>query len=252
MTPKGDPLEMTRDFLIGLAMFAPALWCQTPARPEFEVASVKARLSDDQGSRWNPEHGNFTAENTPLKQLIRLAYQVPASSVSGPGWLDSLRYDISAKGHGDAPESQVMLMLQALLADRFHLQLHRETKEMAVYFLVVANGGMKMQSADAPNPTPFPQAPPGAHNVMQRARASLTDLAGDLSDLAGRPVVDRTGIPGSFRLRLWYTRYTSTSESEGPDIFAAVREQLGLRLEPGRGPVETLIVDRADKVPTEN
>ena len=224
MTPKGDPLEMTRDFLIGLAMFAPALWCQTPARPEFEVASVKARLSDDQGSRWNPEHGNFTAENTPLKQLIRLAYQVPASSVSGPGWLDSLRYDINAKGHGDAPESQVMLMLQALLADRFHLQLHRETKETAVYFLVVANGGMKMQSADAPNP----------------------------SDLAGRPVVDRTGIPGSFRLRLWYTRYTSTSESEGPDIFAAVREQLGLRLEPGRGPVETLIVDRADKVPTEN
>jgi uncharacterized protein (TIGR03435 family) len=210
---------------------------------------VKPHLSDDQGSDWKPEHGNFTAENAPLKQLIRLAYQVPASRVSGPDWLDSLRYDINAKGHGDAPESQVMQMLQALLAERFHLQLHRETKEMAVYLLVVANGGMKMQSADAPNPTPFPNLPPGPHSVMQMRRASLADLAGALTRPAGRPVLDRTGVQGTFRLRLWYA---SNSESEDPDLFAAVREQLGLRLEPGRGPVETLVVDHADKVPTED
>ena len=215
----------------------------------FEVASVKPNLSGDPGAQWSPKHGNFTAENAPLKQLIRLAYHVPDSMISGPGWLDSLRYDINAKGTGDAPESQVMLMLQALLEDRFHLQAHRETKEMAVYFLVVANGGLKMQSADATNPTLFPQAPPGAHSVMQMARASLAEIAGSLSRPAGRPVLDRTGIQGTFRLRLWYT---NNSESEGPDLFAALREQLGLRLEAGRGPVETLVVDHADKVPTED
>jgi uncharacterized protein (TIGR03435 family) len=219
------------------------------AAPAFEVASVKPHLSDDEGTQWNPQHGNFTAENAPLKRLIGLAYHASAPMISGPEWLDSLRYDINAKGHGDAPESQVMLMLQSLLRDRFHLQVHRETKEMAVYFLLVANGGLKVQSADAPNPMPFPPLPPGPHSLMQRARASLADLAGDLSRPAGRPVLDRTGIEGTFRFRLWYS---NNPESEDPDLFAALREQLGLRLEAGRGPVETLVVDHADRVPTEN
>jgi bla regulator protein BlaR1 len=217
------------------------------ATPVFEVASVKPNLSGDPGAQLNPEHGNFTAENASLRQLIRLAYHVPDFMISGPAWLDSLRYDINAKGMGDAPQSQVALMLRALLADRFHLQVHRETKEMSVYFLVVAKGGLKLQSADAPDPAPFPNLPPGPHGVMQAARISLADLAGNLSRPAGRPVLDRTGIQGTFRLRLWYT---NNSESEGPDLFAALREQLGLRLEPGRGPVETLAVDHADKVPT--
>jgi uncharacterized protein (TIGR03435 family) len=85
--------------------------------------------------------------------------------------------------------------------------------------------------------------------VIQRARASLAELAGDLSGPAGRPVLDRTGIQGTFRLRLWYAH---NPESEGPDLFSALREQLGLRLEAERDQVETLVVDHADKVPTEN
>lgn len=225
------------------------------AAPVFQVASVKPNLSGDPGSQWNPRHGNFTAENAPLKQLVGRAYHVQYPLISGPGWLDSMRYDINAKGTGDAPESQVMLMLQALLEDRFHLRVHRETKEMAVYLLVVANGGLKMQSADEPNPTTFPNLPPGPHSVMQMRRASLAEIADGLSGFVGRPVLDRTGIQESFRLRLWYNNnlsYTDNSEPEGPDLFAALREQLGLRLEAGRAPVERLVVDQADKVPTEN
>jgi uncharacterized protein (TIGR03435 family) len=213
------------------------------------VASVKPNLSGGGGSQWNPQHGNFTAENATLKQLIGFAHHLPELTISGPGWLDSARFDINAKGAGDAPDSQVRLMLQALLQDRFHFQAHRETKEMAVYSLVVASGGLKAQPADAPNPAPFPKLPPGPHAVMQMAHASMAELAANLSNFAGRPVQDRTGIQGTFRLMVWYG---NNPESDAPDLFTALLEQVGLRLEAGRGPVETLVVDHADKVPTGN
>jgi len=230
-------------------MFLPAaLWCQPAARPEFEVASVKPSDSDGMGPQRDTRNGNLTAEEMSLKQLVSFAYNVPELLISGPGWMDSSRYDIRAKGNGNAPQSQVRLMLQSLLADRFHLQVHRETKEMSLYYLVPTSGGLKAQSADDPKPT-FPKAPEGAPSVLQNWHASMADLAFDLTGLTGRPVTDRTGITGQYRIRLWYARNLG---KEGPDVFAALQEECGLKLESGRGPVETLIVDHADKVPTEN
>ena len=249
MTPKGDALEMTRDLLIGVAMLWPAaLWSQQAARPEFEVASVKPNLSGDGMSRWDPVHGNFTAENASLKQLIGFAYHLPTLMISGPGWMESARFDIDAKGKADVPDSQVALMVQALLEDRFHLRAHRETKDGAVYLLEVASGGLKAPRADAP-PTPYPQLPPGPHAMMQMAHTTMAELAANLVNFAGRPVLDRTGIEGTYRVRVWYG---NNPESDAPDVFTALREQVGLKLESGRGPVETLVVDQADKVPTEN
>jgi uncharacterized protein (TIGR03435 family) len=248
MAPERRSLEMTREFLIGLAMFAPALWGQTAARAEFEVASVKVNLSGDGGADWNPEHGNFTAENATLRQLIMFAYHLPGSMISGPGWLDSVRFDIHAKGKGDAPDSQVELMMQSLLAGRFHLKVHRETKEGPVYFLTVMSGGLKAQRADTPHPTPFSELPE-PHPMMRDSHVSMAELAGALTDLIRRPVFDRTGIEGEYRVMVWWG---NKLQADAPDLFTALQEQVGLKLESGRGPVETLVVDAADKVPVEN
>jgi len=248
MMLKRGSLEMTRDFLVALAMFASALWCQTATRPEFEVASVKVNSSMGGMSRWNPEHGNFTAENASLKQLIGFAYHLPGSLISGPGWLDSARFDINAKGKGDAPDSQVRLMLQSLLADRFHLKGHRETKEGAVYFLTVMSGGLKAQPADQPS-APFPKLPPGTRaGVLQDPHTTMAELAQGLTNLAKRPVVDRTGVQGEYRVMVWYG---DNPETDAPDLFTALQEQVGVQVKSQKVPVDVLVVDRAE-MPSEN
>ena len=242
---------MTRELLIGLAMFAPALWGQTAALAEFEVASVKVNSSGTAESRFDPEHGNLTAENMSLKHLVAYAYHFPRLMIFGPAWLDSVRFDINAKGKGDAPDSQVRMMLQALLEDRFHLKAHRATKEGPVYFLAVMSGGLKAERADAPNPVPNPKLPPGLRSVsvLQAWHSTMAELAEVLANFARRSVLDRTGIEGEYRVRVWYG---NNADSDAPDLFNALQEQLGLKLESGRGPVETLVVDHADKVPVEN
>ncbi len=222
---------------------------QEPARPEFEVASVKANLSGSGLSRWEPDHhGSFRAENASLKTLIHSAYGVPTIQISGPALLDSLHLDITAKGPTDAPDNQVWLMVQTLLEERLHLRVHRETKEMAVGLLSLASGGLKMKPVDPSNPAPFPPLPSGGWSLMQMT-GTLPEIAANLSNFVQRPVLDRTGIEGRFRIRLYYN---NSAESEGPDMYAALREQLGLRLEQGRAPVELLVVDHADQTPTEN
>jgi uncharacterized protein (TIGR03435 family) len=239
---------MTRDLLVGVAMFLPAaLWCQSAARPEFEVASVKP--SPCLGHyQLGPQHGSFTCENAPLQRLIGDAYHLSPLLVSGPAWLDSVCVDIDAKGKGGAPDSEVRLMLQSLLADRFGLQTHKETKEMSVYFLEVATGGLKAKVFDPSAPVEPIRPVPGSPAMMS-VNGTLPLFAMNLSRAVGRPVIDHTGIPGTFHLLV---AYDTRENAEGPDLFAALREQLGLKLESGRGPVETLIVDHADKVPTEN
>jgi uncharacterized protein (TIGR03435 family) len=229
---------------------AVGLFAQTPTpKLEFEVASVRANLSGDQEGQFDAQHGNVTAENFDLKELIVYAYHVPERMISGPGWLDSARFDINAKGNGDAPDSQVRLMLQSLLEDRLRLKVHRETKEGSVYFLTVMSGGLKAQRADTPNPAPYPQVPPGPHVLMQNSHATMADLAQTLTNAARRTVIDRTGVQGAYRVRAWWG---SNPDSDAPDLFTALQEQLGLKLESGRGPIETLVIDQADKIPTEN
>jgi uncharacterized protein (TIGR03435 family) len=222
---------------------------QSVARPEFEVASVKVNASGGNLSSWDPDHhGNFKAENTSLKELIASAYDVPRFMISGPSWMESLKYDINARGTPGTPDSQVWLMLQTLLEERFHLRVHRETKEMAVYFLEVASGGLKIQPLDPSKPeTPF-HFPPGRWSALTMA-GDLAHFAGSLSGFVERPVLDRTGVQGTFGIVFWYD---NRPESEGPDLPAALREELGLRLTPGRGAVEILVVDHTDQTPTEN
>ena len=230
-----------------------------PERPAFEVASVKPNKSGDRGTTMGPSPGGLTATNATLKFLITFAYDVRDHQISGgPSWLNSERYDIVAKGPIDHPTvAQNRQMLQTLLADRFQLRLLRETKELPGYALVIGKNGPKLQE------------PEGAGNGMRTGRGRITTqgismehFAENLGKLLGRTVVDKTGLQGNFAFTLEWTPDPSQSmgalgpapvpaDDSGPSIFTAVQEQLGLKLEQQKGPVEILVIHHVER-PSEN
>jgi uncharacterized protein (TIGR03435 family) len=234
-----------------LAAFPLGAWQQpqaTSARPEFDVASVKPNPSGGGISVLVPGHGELMARNVTLRVLIGFAYHLPEQMVSGPSSLDSARCDVFAKGKADAPDSEVRLMTQSLLARRFGMQAHRETKEAPVYFLVPTKGGLKPPPKNGPNAGSYPPPPPGPHLSMRMEPASLEELAAILTNYAGRAVINRTGIAGKFPFALWWGRDTDND----PDLFSALQAQLGLKLTSGRSQVEVIVIDHVEKEPTAN
>ena len=197
----------------------------------------------------------MTATAVTLLDLITSAYGVRYEQVSGgPGWVNTAHYDIAAKAEGEAPltKEQSRQMMQALLGERFQLKIHRETREVPVYALVVGRNGPKLKetSADEPGDNFVRGGRAGMH--MEATRGTMEQLARQLSGTAG-PVMDRTGLAGYYAYQLDWTPATRPSdpESDTPSLFTAVQEQLGLKLETAKGPMEMLIIDRAEK-PTEN
>jgi uncharacterized protein (TIGR03435 family) len=238
------------------------------AQTTFDVVSIKPNLSGAEGGsiRLTPG-GRLVAQNASLRQLITTAYDVRDFQLfGGPSWMASERFDIEAKAAGNPTQDQISQMLQALLADRFSLTVHREKKEVPIYRLTVAKGGSKLPPAKAectpmvPPPAKFDPAtlrPCGGFNsnvgMMLGGAVSTTKLAASLSRTLGRTVVDETGLSGSFDVSLHWTpdAQPQTANSSDPDFFTAIQEQLGLRLESGRGPVEVLVVDQAER-PSQN
>jgi uncharacterized protein (TIGR03435 family) len=225
--------------------------------PRFEAASVKPAQSRSGRPVMQPSPGGLRATNVTVKMLMKAAYRLDEASMSGgPGWLDTETFDISAKTTGKTDESQLRLMLQSLLADRFQLKVHRETKELSAFALGVAKkNGPDLHLADAPECVSGPcgnfrKSPDGR---LTGERVSMNELARFLSGIAGRPVLDRTGLTGVFDLKLQVSRETSESAPDPPgaSLFTAVREQLGLKLEAIKAPVEFLVIDGAQK-PTAN
>ena len=285
-------------------------------KPEFEVASVKPAVLDPggrirvmmRGGPGSPDPGQVTYSGVSLKDLLTNAYGVKPFQITGPGWLDSERYDIAAKIPEGTTKEQFKLMLQNLLAERFHMTLHHETKDLPLYELVVAKNGPKMEpSAEDPSvdskapiapPAPgkdgFPQLPAGRKGAFMmrmpgrmRIAASVqttSALADMLGNQVGSPVVDKTGLTGTYDYTLEFAPEpgqgpfaglppppppagdagapgglaggqlpgNSANQGDAPSLFTAIQEQLGLRLEKKKGPLDTLVIDRADKVPTEN
>jgi len=251
----------------------------------FEAASIKPSNSSAQGSgiRRQPG-GRFSTTNAPARMLITFAYQIQGFQlVGGPSWLANDRFDIVAKMEGDPPPiipgtgaDHMMLATRTLLADRFKLKVHRETREMDIYALTMARPGgapgpaLKPASdackADsfAGRGAPVPGGPPppvcGIQNGPGRIRFGgypLSLFASSVSNQLGRFVVDRTGLAGNWEFELTYTpeiRGNAPAGADappidptGPSLFTAVQEQLGLKFEATKGPVDVLVIDSIEK-----
>jgi len=303
------------------------------AKLAFEAASIKPSAlpgrgvirSGPQGGPGSGDPGRVTYAFSTIRDLMVEAYSIKRSQISGgPGWLDSERFDIVAKVPAAATKEQVKVMLQNLLAERFKLALHRETKELPIYALVAAAKGPKLKDSTVADARPASDSQPkegvrdeaGAQAVarpllralkigpdgcpetppLPAGRAfilmtpngecmisygqTMEDLAAQLSNRFDRPVVDQTGLKGKYDWRLRYDpssmpggrgghgmlkdgpgptpagadpaiRNAPDSDSP-PGIFNALQEQLGLKLEARKGPVDVLVIDHAEKTPTEN
>ena len=230
---------------------------QPAARASFEVASIKVHPEPVTASADPSVRGSrMTGVASTLLDLITTAYGVKYDQISGgPGWAGTVHYDLNAKAEGEEPitKEQARHMLQALLAERFRLKIHRENREVPVYALVVGKGGpkMKVSTADAPGNNFTRSSGAGLH--MEMTHGTMEALARQLSSSAGRPVHDRTGLAGYYAYQLDWLPPGRPPEpdSDTPSIFTAVQEQLGLKLEPAKGSVEMLIIDSAEK-PSEN
>jgi uncharacterized protein (TIGR03435 family) len=231
---------------------APPLRAQPPTPPSaFEVASVRLIAPGEGGmiSISPPGSPTFTATNIDLENLIAMAYGVDSDNVlNGPSWLGSQQFDVTAKVEGGLrlTYEQLRAPLQKLLEERFRLAVHRQTKEGSGYALVAAKSGPKLQESKGDAPHRYILK--GGLNLQN---SSLDDLAGTLKRPAGRPVVNETGIKGKFDIRLDYAP-EGAANSDRPSLFTALQEQLGLQLVTRKVPVELLVIDRVERVPSEN
>jgi uncharacterized protein (TIGR03435 family) len=217
----------------------------------FEVAIVKPNNSGRNSSTSDTDNNSLRAENISLKQLIERAYGIADYSLSGPAWLGDARFDIAAKQAAGTPKGQMLLMLRSLLAERFGLAVHHEPKPRSGYALVLGKKPPTLHEklADAGVHTTFG---PGK---LKGTNVSMSDLAGILSRQLNEPVQDQTGLPGVFDLSLeWNSELTQTDTASDrlSSIFTAVQEQLGLKLQAQKVTVDVLVVDHAERVPTEN
>jgi uncharacterized protein (TIGR03435 family) len=248
-------------------------FAQQTSEPAFEVASIRRDVSGEPVTyaRWFP---SLHIERMTLKDLVVLAYQLQDFEVTGgPGWIHSERYNIDAKTEPrPVPSQQYVALerrdLQTLLRDRFHMTIHRETKQLPIYDLTVAKGGLKVHpsnciqrvtgdTAIAPGKTgsDYCRAPANGAGRIQGSGVSMAFLSHILAGRLSRTVVDKTGITGEFDLQLTYTPDSPNVPSPlapaaadpGPDIFIAMQEQLGLKLESTKGPVEILVIDHVEK-----
>ena len=232
--------------------------------PAFEVASVRPTDPGRVGSTFNFAPGELQIGGGTFRKIMEMAYDLRTFQIlGGPAWVDADRYDISAKNDlalkGLSQEqrgTEMRRRLQTLLADRFQLKVHRETREWPEYTLVVARGGARLKEPDS-----------GVGNginsgcgVMKGTRTTMSNLAMVLSRQMERPVLDRTGLSGLYDFEMNYTPDngcgsrqpdggTANSETltDRPSIFTAIQEQLGLKLESIKGPVEVIVIDSVEK-----
>jgi len=285
----------TAAFLCSVAL------AQQPGSPTFEVASIKPAAPQEMGKMMTGMRGGpgtadptqVTFTNASLTLLLSQAYNVQNYQVTGPAWLESTRFDIVAKIPAGATKEDFRVMLQNLLAERFKMTVHKESKEAPIYALVVMKGGPKLKEspkddAAAANTPPAPpqmgkdgrpqmgrggrgmmvmMGPKGLH--MQAAHSTMDQLCGMLSNQLGRPVTDMTGLKGEYEYTLDFSPEglpglrgmppmppPGGGADGGPGeggvtLFTAIQD-LGLKLEARKGPVDQIVIDSAEKAPTEN
>ena len=249
------PDVMTLNFI----PFSPTQQGKGMATPSFEVASIRmvdAHAVEDlrrgiglfSMSTYPTAH--FFIHSTTLDFLVGMAYGIDLQYIQNDrDWMDSQMYDIDARVDGERPLSQqeIRPLLRNLLEQRFHLTAHRTSKLVSGFQLIVAKGGPKLKPAKDGAQIHAQILP----NRLDAQSVSITLLAGILTRPAGQPVVDKTGLTGSYDINLTYAP-ANDPNSTLPSLFTAIQEQLGLKLEPAKVPVDYLVIDYADRVPTEN
>jgi uncharacterized protein (TIGR03435 family) len=309
---------LKRAILSVLVLIVAAIAAQSQlAKPAFEVAVVRPAEPPSptrririgiSGGPGSSDPSRVTAESVSMTELLMRAYDVKRYQLSGPAWMETERFSVSAKVPEGATKEQLPLMLQNLLAERFKLTVHHEQKEMPVLELQVSKNGSKLKQSvegsapagsDAPATPPptgpvrmqldaegYPVPPPGRNVMMfingrgryQAVKQPITDLIGMLSNQLGRPVIDATGLRGKYDFTLSFAMTgiapagamigpppppppgggggpepaASPDSDSGPSLPGALQQQLGLKLESKKGMVDIVVIDRVERVPTEN
>lgn len=234
------------------ATFMATAMAQSPL--SFEVASIKPFQGPATNVYVNVSGPKVTISEYGLLGLIMTAYKLEGFQISGgPPWLESDRFNIVAKAPGAATPTrdQIEQMLQALLADRFKLKVHREKKEQPVYALVVDKKGSKLINSTASSPSfTLGGGVQGMRMAFQKQTMKYLALQLSNSGGLGREVIDHTALTGTYDFTLYWASGNdgnATPDSNEPGLVTALREQLGLKLEPQRAPVEILVIDHAEK-----
>lgn len=252
----------------------------TDPAPAFEAVSIKKPGDANGRVVWQDAAGQARYTNVTVRSLILRAWQIRDFQLAGgPAWIASSRYDVLARvpsgSHVDFPADPMTAsdqqreafrqlraaMVRTMLADRFGLVVHKETRELPVYDLTVGKDGPKVR--DNGGKVSDPDLKPGVFRfnigTFIGPQASIGDLVQILSEMSDRRVVDKTGLEGKYDLELKWSPNTGFSSPDdasgalpdGPSLFTALREQLGLRLDSAKGPVETVVIDRIE-MPAEN
>jgi uncharacterized protein (TIGR03435 family) len=243
--------------------------------PSFEVASIKRSAPDAAGTSWGTQPGGrWAMRNMAVSVMIREAYPTPARDLVGaPAWVTSERYDVNAKADGNPTRDEIRLMLRTMLAERFKLAVHQDTREQPVYALVIARSdgrtrpGLVRSTTDCDAvtaarregrtvdaPAPANGISPCSWNasfgpdgvVVRFAGLPLSRLAESVGQPDGRVVIDRSGLPGGYEFTLTYSENPTPGDGKAT-LFTALEEQLGLKLIPDRVPLTTLVVDQIER-----
>jgi uncharacterized protein (TIGR03435 family) len=230
--------------------------CAFSQIPSFDAASIRPNDSGAGPSSMRVTPGHIAMQNVSLKKILLNAYNIPDDreyAVIGPDWLTSEHFDMDATFPADTPVSQLRLMMQTLLAGRFKLEAHRETRQLPNYTLMVAKGGAKIMPVE-----PGQAQTSGANGRFTATRTSMEHFADLLARQTGFPVVDQTGLAGVYTFTLQWDPGAgldvgpADTAPAGPSIFTALEQQLGLHLASSKGPSEVVVIDRMEKMPTRN
>jgi uncharacterized protein (TIGR03435 family) len=246
---------------MGRGLLLTAIALATAYAQTFDVASIRPHDPSDRNFLVRPPNrGSFTGVGAVSKLLVMLAFDVQDTQiVGGPDWIATEKWDVQAKSENDRHDPQeTRRMLQALLAERFSLKTHKETQQRSVYVLTVANGGPKFRPSEKANTTVQVSS-----NSVSLQAGEMARLASVLATALGRPVVENTGLTGLYDLSVQWddapvreggvpgTEVTAAPGNDRGSIFTAIQDQLGLKLETRREPVEVLVIDRIER-PSQN
>ena len=244
---------MNRFAFVVLCSVTASLAAQQSDSLRFEVASIKVSKSGLPGNVWGGGPGRFVVDGITAANLIRNAYNLrPDEIIGGPAWLDAERFQVNATYPPESGTPQVNAMLRSLLEDRFALKARRDRRELPKYRLVLAdaNGrlGPQIRQSAARCGRPHPETPcsmrfGGNELVMQET--TMRQFLDFIESVAGRRIDDQTGLDGEYDLTLAWSR--SSNDVERPAFFTALQEQLRLKLEPTRGPVDVLVIDSVER-----